>query len=148
MSLIWRSASRTAPRSVDAITTIPTAPSSSTLMSAPVSDWMALITLPLGPMTSPILSTGISKEVIFGAVSRTSGRGSMMVSAITSRMSRRASRAWRSASASTDAGMPEILVSSCSAVMKSVVPATLKSMSPNASSAPRMSVRVTQASSA
>ena len=38
--------------------------------------------------------------------------------------------------------MPSILVSSCSAVTKSAVPATLKSMSPKASSAPRMSVSV------
>ena len=38
--------------------------------------------------------------------------------------------------------MPSILVSSCRAVTNSAVPATLKSMSPNASSAPRMSVRV------
>ena len=42
---------------------------------------------------------------------------------------------------STSAGMPSIFVSSCNAVMASAVPATLKSMSPNASSAPRMSVR-------
>ena len=39
--------------------------------------------------------------------------------------------------------MPSSLVSSCSAVMTCSVPATLKSMSPNASSAPRMSVSVT-----
>ena len=39
--------------------------------------------------------------------------------------------------------MPSSLVSSCSAVMMFLVPATLKSMSPKASSAPRMSVRVT-----
>ena len=37
-------------------------------MSAPVSGWMALMTLPFGPMTSPILSIGISKLMIFGAV--------------------------------------------------------------------------------
>ena len=36
------------------------------------------MTLPLGPMTSPILSIGISKLMIFGAVSPTSGRGSAM----------------------------------------------------------------------
>ena len=47
-----------------------------------------------------------------------------------------------SAAASTSAGMPSILVSSCRAVTNSAVPATLKSMSPKASSAPRMSVRV------
>ena len=39
--------------------------------------------------------------------------------------------------------MPEIFVSSCRAVTIVFVPATLKSMSPKASSAPRMSVRVT-----
>ena len=43
---------------------------------------------------------------------------------------------------STSAGMPSIFVSSCSAVTASAVPATLKSMSPKASSAPRMSVSV------
>ena len=39
---------------------------------------MALMTLPLGPMISPIFSTGIWKEMIFGAVSRTSERGAAM----------------------------------------------------------------------
>ena len=144
MSLIWRSASATAPASVEAMETTPTRPSSSTLMSAPVSSWMALITLPLGPITSPIFSTGISKLTILGAVSRTSGRGSAMAAAITSRMARRAVRACSRAPASTEAGMPAILVSSWRAVTKSAVPATLKSMSPKASSAPRMSVRVTK----
>ena len=50
-------------------------PSSSTAMSAPVSCWMVLMTLPLGPMTSPILSIGISKLMIFGAVARDLGAG-------------------------------------------------------------------------
>ena len=36
---------------------------------------IVLMTLPLGPITSPILSIGISKLTIFGAVSRTSSRG-------------------------------------------------------------------------
>ena len=43
----------------------------------------------------------------------------------------------------TLSGMPSILVSSCNAVIASAVPATLKSMSPKASSAPRMSVSAT-----
>ena len=55
----------------------------------------------------------------------------------------RASLAWVSAWARTSAGMPSSLVSSWSAVTNSRVPATLKSMSPNASSAPRMSVSAT-----
>ena len=66
--------------------------------------------------------------------------GSSMASFITSRMCSRASRAWVSAWASTSDGMPSSLVSSCSAVTNCRVPATLKSMSPYASSAPRMSV--------
>ena len=122
--------------------TVPTMPSSSTVMSAPVSCWMALMTLPLGPMTSPILSIGISKLTIFGAVAPTSARGSAMAAFMTSRIVRRASLACCSAAASTSAGRPSILVSSCRAVTNSAVPATLKSMSPKASSAPRMSVRV------
>src|SRR5262249_48323078 len=63
--------------------------------------------------------------------------------AMTSRIFSRASRACCNAAASTSAGRPSIFVSSCSAVTYSDVPATLKSMSPNASSAPRMSVSVT-----
>ena len=118
-------------------------PSSSTVMSAPVSACRVLMTLPLGPMTSPIRSTGIWNDTIFGAFSDTSGRGPLMAPAMTSRISRRASRAWLRAWASTSDGSPSILVSSCRAVMVSPVPATLKSMSPKASSAPRMSVRVT-----
>ena len=69
--------------------------------------------------------------------------GTSIASAMTSRIVSRASLAWVSAAASTEAGMPSSLVSSCSAVTKSLVPATLKSMSPKASSAPRMSVSVT-----
>jgi hypothetical protein len=37
------------------------------VISAPVSSWIWLITLPLGPMTSPILSTGILMVMIRGA---------------------------------------------------------------------------------
>ncbi|CAB4561841.1 unannotated protein [freshwater metagenome] len=122
--------------------TMPTEPSSSTAMSAPVSCWMVLMTLPFGPMTSPILSIGMVIEMIFGAVAATSARGASMQAFMLARICVRASFAWSSAAASTSAGMPSILVSSCSAVIASSVPATLKSMSPNASSAPRMSVRV------
>ena len=61
---------------------------------------------------------------------------------MTSRICRRATLAWSSAAVSTSAGMPSIFVSSCRAVIASAVPATLKSMSPKASSAPRMSVSV------
>ena len=112
------------------------------VISAPVSSWIELIILPFGPMTSPILSTGTLTVMIRGAYWLISP-GASMASRITSRMVSRAPRACFSAAARTDAGMPSSLVSSCSAVMTSLVPATLKSMSPNASSAPRMSVSVT-----
>ena len=94
-------------------------------------------------MTSPILSIGTLIVVMRGAYGLISS-GSSMASAITSRMVIRASLACASAPASTFDGMPSSLVSSCSAVTKSLVPATLKSMSPNASSAPRMSVSATK----
>ncbi len=55
----------------------------------------------------------------------------------------RASLACFNAAAQTFAGIPSSLVSSCKAVMKSDVPATLKSISPNASSDTRMSVKAT-----
>ena len=121
---------------------MPASWASSTFTSAPVSAWIVLMTLPLGPITSPILSSGISNLMILGAVGRTSSRGASMAPAMTSKILSRASRAWLSAPASTSAGSPSILVSSCKAVTKSAVPATLKSMSPKASSAPRMSVSV------
>ena len=139
---IRRRASVTAAPSTEPMDTVPTMPSSSTEMSAPVSCWIWLMTLPLGPMTSPILSMGISKLTIFGAVSLTSVRGLEMVAFMTFRIAKRASLACCRAAANTSAGMPSILVSSCNAVTKSAVPATLKSMSPKASSDPRMSVRV------
>ena len=112
------------------------------LICAPVSSWIWLIILPLGPMTSPILSTGILTVMIRGACSDISS-GASIASAITSRIESRASLAWVSAPASTSAGMPSSLVSSWRAVTNSRVPATLKSMSPKASSAPRMSVSAT-----
>ncbi len=117
-------------------------PSSSIVICAPVSSWIELIIAPLGPMTAPILSTGILTTVTRGANGLISS-GPSMASAMTSRMCRRASRACLSAAASTSDGMPSSLVSSCRAVTNSRVPATLKSMSPNASSAPRMSVSAT-----
>ena len=80
--------------------------------------------------------------MIFGAVAATSSRGDEIAAFITSRICSRAAFACSSAAVRTSAGMPSIFVSSCSAVTTSAVPATLKSMSPNASSAPRMSVSV------
>ena len=106
-----------------------------------VSSWIWLIILPFGPMTSPILSTGTVVVMMRGAYGLISA-GPSMHSLMTSRMVVRASLACCRADARMSAGMPSSLVSSCRAVMNSEVPATLKSMSPKASSAPRMSVSV------
>jgi len=111
-------------------------------MSAPVSSVISLMILPLGPMTSPILSTGMYSVMTRGALGFISGRGAGISSVMTCRTCRRASLAWARASPSRLAEMPASLVSSCRAVTNSLVPATLKSMSPKASSAPRMSVSV------
>jgi hypothetical protein len=91
-------------------------PSSSIEISAPVSSWIWLIILPLGPMTSPILSTGIFTVMTRGAYGDISS-GRSIASVMTSRMCSRASLACRNAAPSTEAGMPSSLVSSCSAVM-------------------------------
>ena len=99
------------------------------------------MTLPFGPITSPTLSSGIVKVTIFGALSLTVARGAPIAEFITPRIFKRASLACCNAFANTSLGMPSIFVSSCNAVTASAVPATLKSMSPNASSAPRMSVK-------
>src|SRR5262250_1102812 len=48
-------------------------PSSSMVISAPVSSWMELIIFPLGPITSPILSTGTLMVMIRGALGLISG---------------------------------------------------------------------------
>ena len=122
---------------------ISTVPSSCTSMSAPVSCSSSRMTLPFGPMTSPILSIGTLTDSKRGANSRSSERGASMASAITSNTARRASLAWAKAPARTSEGRPSIFISNCRAVITSAVPATLKSISPKASSAPKMSVRVT-----
>ena len=66
--------------------TVPTTPSSLTDTSAPVSWVIVLMTLPFGPITSPILSIGISKLMIFGAVLAHVGAGLAIASSITSRI--------------------------------------------------------------
>ena len=98
-----------------------------------------MIVLPLGPMSSPILSTGICTLITRGAVGAISS-GPSIAAFSTPRIVMRASWACCSAAVSTDDGMPSSFVSSWIAVTNSLVPATLKSMSPSASSAPRMSV--------
>ncbi len=107
-----------------------TLPSSSTSMVAPVCSWIFLITLPPGPMSSPILETGIWMVTIFGAYCDITERAVGSASSIRPRMCSRAARASDSALVMISRLMPAILVSSWKAVMPLRVPVTLKSMSP------------------
>ena len=91
---------------------------------------MLRIILPPGPMTSRILSTGIRMVTIRGAKLEMFARGAASASVILPRMCSRPARACSSAFRITSVVMPVTLMSICSAVMPSAVPATLKSMSP------------------
>ena len=72
ISSIMRAASSVPSASREPMNTVP---SSSMLMSAPVIAMISLIILPFGPITSPILSTGIWIVMIRGAFELTSSRG-------------------------------------------------------------------------
>ena len=87
-------------------------------------------------MTTLILSTGIVIVSILGAEGANSSRGCAIVASITSRIWKRAVFACARASARISGVIPEILISICSAVIPSRVPATLKSISPKWSSSP------------
>ena len=82
-SSMRRRASSAEPPSLEPIRTVP---SSSMSISTPVVAMISLIRLPFGPMTSPILSTGMVKATIRGAVGESSDRGPGSVSVILPRM--------------------------------------------------------------
>ena len=96
----------------------------------PVSSVIFLITLPPGPMTSRILSGWMCRIVIRGANGDISARGAGSTSRIRPRMNSRPTRACSSAFFMISNEIPPIFVSIWNAVMPSVVPVTLKSMSP------------------
>ena len=121
---------------------IKTVPSSSTSILQPVSSMMERMTRPPGPITAPILSCGIDMRNMRGANGESSGLTSGMVSRILLSMNRRASWAWERAASMISMVIPLTLMSIWRAVMPFSVPATLKSMSPMASSRPAMSVRI------
>ena len=118
-----------------------TVPSSSMSTLAPDWSWIERIILPPGPMTAPIFSGSILMRIMRGAYWLSSGLASVIASAILPRMCIRAALACSRACAMTGKVIPVDFKSICRAVMPSLVPATLKSMSPRASSHPRMSVR-------
>ncbi|MCY1550347.1 hypothetical protein D9M68_865990 [compost metagenome] len=105
-------------------------PSSSMLILAPVFSTISRITLPPVPITSRILSVGIFMVSMRGANSPTSERDAVMALAISPRMWIRPPLACSRAILMICSVMPAILISICSEVTPTSVPATLKSMSP------------------
>ena len=105
-------------------------PSSSMSTLAPVVATISRITLPPVPITSRIFDLSIVKVSMRGACADSSERVSPSAFAISLRMCARPSWACFRATFMISSVMPEILMSICSAVMPSLVPATLKSMSP------------------
>ncbi len=125
-----------------------TRPSSWTSILQPVRSTIERIVLPPGPMMSRILSLLIVMVRMRGAYGEMFSRGASIEACIASKISSRALRACSSALDMISLVMPPILMSICSAVMPSRVPATLKSMSPWWSSAPAMSVSTSKRSPA
>ena len=107
-----------------------TVPSCSMSILTPVSSIILLICLPLGPITSRILSGLIVIVIIFGAYADNSVRGSAITDNIWFRMCTRPTFACCNASSKISRDRPSILMSICNAVTPCAVPATLKSISP------------------
>ena len=107
-----------------------TEPSSSMLISAPLSATILRMFFPPGPISAPIMSVGIFRVVRRGAYGDSSVRGVEIASAILPRMCMRPSRACSRALRMMSSEIPRILMSIWHAVIPSFVPATLKSMSP------------------
>ena len=117
-------------------------PSSSISILTPVSSMIVLMVLPLCPITSPIFSGSILICLIFGANSLTVGLGAAIAGFIhVSMIKSLASRVLAMASSTIGLVSPWILISIWIAVIPSVVPVTLKSISPKKSSSPWISVR-------
>ncbi len=101
---------------------------------APVSSTILLIFLPPGPIRSLIFSGLISTVTIRGAYGERSALGSAIALAITSRICKRASRDCLIVCSTRSQVRPLVLVSICTAVIPSAVPAILKSIPPGPSS--------------
>ena len=133
---IMRRASSAGPASTEAMVIVP---SSSTLTVAPVFSISRMV-LPPGPMTAPILLWLILTNSMRGAQRDSSGRASLRHSSMMAKTWARPSLARSRASLKMASCKPWILMSIWIAVIPSLVPATLRSMSPRKSSASRMSV--------
>ena len=119
-----------------------TVPSSLMSIWAPVSSTIFLMILPPGPMMSLIFSGFTLMVVILGAYFFSCFRGSAMHSSILPRMKARPFLAWARAAWRMSLVSPSTLISIWMAVIPLEVPATLKSISPLASSSPWISVRM------
>ena len=117
-------------------------PVSSISILAPDSSTIFLIILPPGPITLLIFSGSTLMVVIFGAYGESSARGAEMHSIILLMMNSRPRLACANAWVKISLLIPSILISIWIAVIPLSVPATLKSISPRASSKPWMSVKM------
>ena len=127
ISAIRRCASAPASELVQAILTVP---SSSISMVVPVSSVKARMTAPPLPITSRIFSGLIFMVIIRGANADISVFALLMASFMIPKICLRPSLACARATCIICVVMPVILMSICSAVIPSSVPATLKSISP------------------
>ena len=121
-------------------------PSSPISILAPEVSTISRTTLPPVPITSRILSCGTWMVSILGAYSPISSRADVSALPISPRIWVRPPFAWSSATCIISSVMPVILMSICSEVTPSCVPATLKSISPKWSSSPKMSDRTAKRS--
>ena len=96
--------------------------------------------LPPGPIIAPINSLGIVLVTILGAWAFTSPFGVAIVSVSFSKICNRPSLACFSAFTKISYDKPLILISIWQAVIPSLVPVTLKSISPRWSSSPKISL--------
>mmetsp|Transcript_974 Transcript_974/g.1383 ORF Transcript_974/g.1383 Transcript_974/m.1383 type:complete len:228 (-) Transcript_974:1527-2210(-) len=126
-----------------------TDPSSSTSqLSSPNSSINALIVFPPGPISFPIAAGGIFSGRIFGALAASSCLGAARTDCISPRIFVRAVLAIFRVFATAPRERPRFFISNCSDVTPEAFPATLKSIIPNASSKPKISVRMRESSSA
>mmetsp|Transcript_6414 Transcript_6414/g.12238 ORF Transcript_6414/g.12238 Transcript_6414/m.12238 type:complete len:214 (+) Transcript_6414:545-1186(+) len=116
------------------------------MLDSSKSSMIDLICFPPGPMTFPMPPSSIVKPRTLGTLSGSSLAVAAPASSIFSMMCMRASFACRRAFSMKATVRPSVFVSSWKVVMPVLDPATLKSMTPSASSTPIKSERTTLSS--
>mmetsp|Transcript_5865 Transcript_5865/g.23168 ORF Transcript_5865/g.23168 Transcript_5865/m.23168 type:complete len:223 (+) Transcript_5865:3080-3748(+) len=117
------------------------------MFSAPVFSMMERMVSPPLPMTLPKYFSGTAMEAMRGAYLLVAPAGAGSHFSISPRMCTSPFCASSSAVFMTSIVIPSTLISIWNAVIPSLSPATLKSMSPSASSEPKISVRTMGSSS-